>query len=108
MTRSISTVDADSHMGEYSRYRQSMSIHLRENTVDIRVHVPSQCRSTCGKLRSIVDRRLNIEIIFDLEEISKHFFFCRSEKKTIDHGPRGGEKWFRTPEEVNGSMGGEE
>jgi len=43
----------------HGRYRRSKPIHWRENTVDI----DGRCRFTYGELRSIVDRRLKIDII---------------------------------------------
>ena len=80
MSRSISTVDADSHMGEYSRYRQSMSIHLRDNTVDIN----DRFGYTYGELRSIVDRRLSIEIILWLvEPMTPVHWICKLDSASL-------------------------
>jgi len=56
--RYLST-DLSTRLIDHGRYRRSIRIHLLENTVDI----DDRCRFTCGELRSIVDRRLKIEII---------------------------------------------
>jgi len=55
--RYIST-DLSTRSIDHGRYRRSIRNHLLENTVDI----DGRCR-TYGELRSIVDRRLKIEII---------------------------------------------
>jgi len=49
-SRSISTVDVDSPTWKYCWYRQSMQIHLFENTVDIN----GRYRFACLKIRSIL------------------------------------------------------
>jgi len=49
LSRSISTVDHDQPTGEHGRYRRSIMINLRENTVDI----DGRSRSTNERIRSI-------------------------------------------------------
>jgi len=56
--RQLSTDLSTRSMG-HGRYRRSMPIHQRENTVDIN----GRCRFTHRELRLIVDRRLKIDII---------------------------------------------
>jgi len=49
LSRSISTVDADSPTWKYCRYWRLMQIHLLENTIDL----DGQCRFACVKIRLI-------------------------------------------------------
>ena len=101
LSRSISTVDADSPTREYGRYRRSMLIHLLEITVDIgstvdfrkkSVEIDCRCGFTTKKNWSTVFSEKSEKRIIDLWS---HMWWemVPDTRPPRSHGPMRGEEW---------------